>query len=192
MMARFADEIRQMDVEVDRRRREQDAQEAENRRLKDDLNEMHHLQAKFEQTRITLDEEAARRVAAETEADRLRLQLSQTSSQSATDIENLKRALDDLRFQNEDNINTINLRNEENADLSQQLLETQHQLGERCAELEEMAIQMQELEQKNRQLNDKINEIIYNKAAVYKEKTLDVLRKNPEQGSPRGRRERQQ
>ena len=54
-----------------------------------------------------------------------------------------------------------------------------------------MALQMQELEQKNRALNDKINEIIYNKAAVYKEKTLDVLRKNPEQGSPRGRRERQ-
>lgn len=103
---------------------------------------MHHLQAKFEQTRITLDEEAARRVNAETEAERLRQQLAHSSSQSATDIENLKRALDDLRFQNEDNINTINLRNEENVDLSQQLLETQHQLGERCAELEEMALQM--------------------------------------------------
>ena len=43
-----------------------------------------------------------------------------------------------------------------------------------------MAFQMHDLEQKNRALNDKINEIIYNKAAVYKEKTLDVLRKNPE------------
>lgn len=44
--------------------------------------------------------------------------MNQNQSQSATDIENLKRALDDLRFQNEDNINTINMRNEENADLS--------------------------------------------------------------------------
>ena len=68
------------------------------------------------------------------------MQLAQLQSQSQTDIENLKKALDDLRFQNEDNINTINLRNEENAELSQQLLETQHQLGERCAELEEMAL----------------------------------------------------
>jgi len=34
---------------------------------------------------------------------------------------------------------------------------------------------MHEVENKNRQLNDKINEIIYNKAAQYKEKTLDVL-----------------
>ena len=49
---------------------------------------------------------------------------------------------------------------------------------------------MAEVESKNRALNDKINEIIYNKAAVFKEKTMEVLRRNPEQGSPRGRRER--
>ena len=104
----------------------------------------------------------------------------------------MKRALDDLRFQNEDNINTINLRNEENAELSQALLEAQHQLGERCAELDEMAAQMAIVETKNRLLNEKINEIIYNKAAMYKEKTFDALRKNTEHGSPRGRRERQQ
>ena len=85
-----------------------------------------------------------------------------------------------MRFQNEDNINTINLRNEENADLSHQLLESQHQLGERCAELEELAHQMAEVEAKNRALNDKINDIIYSKAAQYKEKTLEVLKRNPE------------
>ena len=49
---------------------------------------------------------------------------------------------------------------------------------------------MEEVEKKNRALNDRINEIIYNKAAKYKEKTLEALRKNPETGSPRGRRER--
>jgi len=65
-------------------------------------------------------------------------------------------------------------------------------LGEKCAELDAIIHQMAEVEAKNRALNDKINEIIYNKAATFKEKTLDVLRRNPEQGSPRGRRERQQ
>ena len=85
-----------------------------------------------------------------------------------------------MKYQNEDNINTINVRNEENMSLSQQLLDTQHQLGEKLSELEQMAIQMQEVEGKNRALNDKINEIIYNKAAVYKEKTLNVLQRNPE------------
>lgn len=98
MMARFADEIRQMDVEVDRRRREQEAQDIENRQLKDELEQMQHVHAKYEQTRISLEEESARRVNAETEADRLREQLSQVQSQSAIDIENMKRALDDLRF----------------------------------------------------------------------------------------------
>ena len=51
---------------------------------------------------------------------------------------------------------------------------------------------MNEVEKKNRMLNDKINEIIYNKAATYKERTLEVLKKNPEQLTPRGRYERQE
>ena len=49
---------------------------------------------------------------------------------------------------------------------------------------------MGEVEKKNRALNDRINEIIFNKAAAYKEATLEALKKNPETGSPRGRRER--
>ncbi len=40
MMAKFADDIRQMDVEVDRKRREQDASNFENLQLKNDLTEM--------------------------------------------------------------------------------------------------------------------------------------------------------
>ena len=59
---------------------------------------MKHLKAQFDQTRITLDEETSRRVTAEAENERLRSQMNQNQSQSATDIENLKRALDDLRF----------------------------------------------------------------------------------------------
>ena len=92
----------------------------------------------------------------------------------------LKRALEDLRFQNEENINTINVRNEENAELGSQVLDLQHQLGEKMAEIEDLHAQMAEVERKNVLLNDKINEIIYRKAANYKERTLEVLRKNPE------------
>ena len=192
MMARFAEDIRMMDVEVDRKRREQETLDQENRRLGNELEDLRHLHSKFEQMKVTLDEESARRVQAEAECDRLRNQLMEVQSNATTDIENLKRALEDLRFQNEDNINTINVRNEENADLSQQLLDTQHQLGEKIAELEDLAQQMAIVEGKNKALNDKINEIIYNKASQYKEKTLEVLRKNQDGHSPRGRRERQQ
>ncbi len=60
----------------------------------------------------------------------------------------------------------------------------------RDAENEDLREQILQVERKNKQLSDKINEIIYNKATSYKEKTLDALRKNQEQVSPRGRRER--
>ena len=72
MMARFADEIRQMDVEVERKRREQEAADAENRRLSSDLEELKYLQSKYDQMKITLEEESARRNNAEAEADRVR------------------------------------------------------------------------------------------------------------------------
>ena len=72
MMARFADEIRQMDVEVERKRREQEAAETENRRLTSDLDELKYLQSKYDQMKITLEEESARRNNAEAEADRVR------------------------------------------------------------------------------------------------------------------------
>ena len=111
----------------------------------------------------------------EKEADRLRTELNSVVNQSAEDTENLKRAVDDLRFQNEDNINTINNRNDENQRLNQELLQTQHILGERDAELDDLRFQMGEVEKKNRALNDRINEIIFNKAAAYKEATLEAL-----------------
>ena len=72
MMARFADEIRQMDVEVERKRREQEAADAENRRLSSDLEELKYLQSTYDQMKITLEEESARRNNAEAEADRVR------------------------------------------------------------------------------------------------------------------------
>ena len=42
-------------------------------------------------------------------------------------------------------------------------------------------MQLKNVEDKNKALNDRINEIVYNKAASYKEKTLETLRNNPDQ-----------
>ena len=58
------------------------------------------------------------------------------------------------------------------------------------AEYDSLVEHMAVVEGKNKMLNDKINDIIYSKATDYKEKTLEVLRKNPEHCSPRARRER--
>jgi hypothetical protein len=49
--------------------------------------------------------------------------------------------------------------------------------------------QIAAVEKKNKMLNEKINEIIYNKATSYKERTLNALKNNAEQVSPR-RKER--
>ena len=85
---------------------------------------MKHLESKFDQIRVSLEEETQRRMNSEKEADRLRNELNSVVNQSAEDTENLKRAVDDLRFQNEENINTINNRNNENQRLNQELLQT--------------------------------------------------------------------
>lgn len=68
--------------------------------------------------------------------------------------------------------------------------ELKQAIGQRDAENEDLQAQIIAVEKKNRMLNDKINEIIYNKATNYKNKTLDALQKGNEQISPRGRRER--
>ena len=65
LMAKFAEDIRCMDVEVDRRRREQEALNGENRCLRGELEEMMQLKAKFDQTRLSLEEETDRRFNAE-------------------------------------------------------------------------------------------------------------------------------
>lgn len=103
----------------------------------------------------------------------------------------MRRALDEMRLQNEDNMRTINQRNAECAQLNRDLLDTRHRLGDRDNELEALRTAMENVEAKNRSLSDRINEIIYDKAGNYKEKTLHVLQHRDVHGaSPRGRRER--
>ena len=48
-------------------------------------------------------------------------------------------------------------------------------IDERDTEIENLKFTIIEVEKKNHLLNDKINEIIYHKAAAYKEKTLEAL-----------------
>jgi septal ring factor EnvC (AmiA/AmiB activator) len=90
----------------------------------------------------------------------------------SSEQENMRRALDEMRMQNDDNMKTINARNSECAATNRELLETRHRLQERETEIDELRKAIHEVEQKNRHLSDKINEIIYNKATNYKNKTL--------------------
>ena len=116
--------------------------------------------AKYNQIRISLEEEQQRRVYADTEADRLRRTLGDLQTATSSEIENLKRALDELRMQNEENLNTIHNRNIEVAELSRLNMELKQACNQRDTENEDLYAQINAVENKNRMLNDKINEII--------------------------------
>ena len=101
MMSSVAGEINQMDHEVDRRRREQEALDNDNRSLKnqvDDLrNSLLRLEKEYEQVKFVLDQESENRVKAEMDIDRLKMELSVCESQSATSIEHMQQNLEELR-----------------------------------------------------------------------------------------------
>ncbi len=110
---KFSEEIRQLEVLIDRKAREQEVLDRENKALKQELDEYRQKDAKYCQVRVTLEQESQRRVASDAEADRLRFQHAQLQQSSSLELSNLRKALDDLRFQNDENISTINLRNEQ-------------------------------------------------------------------------------
>lgn len=56
--------------------------------------------AKYNQTRVSLDEEIQRRISTENELDRVRTALADLQSKSSIDIENLKRNLEELKLNN--------------------------------------------------------------------------------------------
>jgi hypothetical protein len=57
------------------------------------------------------------------------------------------------------------------------------------AEVEALKLVVTELEEKNRRLSDRLNEIIFNKASVYQQKTIEQLQKCGRQASPLRHRE---
>jgi len=72
--------------------------------------------------------------------------------------------LDDLRFQNDENISTINLRNEQLSMAQRETVEVKQRVQDRDNCIEDLRGQLADVENKNRQLSDRINEILYTKA----------------------------
>ncbi len=105
------------------------------------------------------------------------------------ELSNLRKALDDLRFQNDENISTINLRNEQLAMAQRETVEVKQRVQERDACIEDLRAQLADVENKNRQLSDRINEILYTKAKSYKDKTIEALKRSSENIEPNQLRE---
>ncbi len=98
----------------------------------------------------------------------MREELGTLRSCSAQEIENLKRALNDIKYQNEENMRTINLKEDENRFLQKDLQGWKEVLEKTSMENQRLNEIIEELEQKNRMMNEKLNEVIYNKASAYK------------------------
>jgi hypothetical protein len=96
----------------------------------------------------------------------------------------LKRAQDELKYQNDENIRTINTRNEQLAISQQETLEMRLKCEERDRMIDELKLQVQDLELRNRQLNDRVNEVIYSKASEFKNKTIEKLKHSCENVKP--------
>ncbi len=77
-----------MDIEIDRKQRDQDALDRRNQNLQKEVDMYREKDAKYNQTRISLEEETQRRVSADAEADRLRMTLGDLQSRSNMEIEN--------------------------------------------------------------------------------------------------------
>ena len=54
-------------------------------------------------------------------------------------------------------------------------MDQRERAGHAQAEVEALKLVVSELEEKNRRLSDRLNEIIFNKASVYKQKTIEQL-----------------
>ena len=63
-------------------------------------------------------------------------------------------------------------------------VEMKQRIVERDSCIGELRSQLQDVENKNRQLSDRINEILYTKAKSYKEKTIEALKRSSENIEP--------
>lgn len=102
------------------------------------------------------------------------------------EVSNLKRALDDLRYQHEDSMRVIAVKNEEIRHLQNDMSGMREMHAKLERDIEHYQNIIADLEDKNRKLNEKLNEVIYNKASAYKQRTLQALR----MGSSPERKER--
>lgn len=96
-------------------------------------------------------------------------------SQDSKTIDQLRKALDDLKYQNEENRRLANVKQNE-CDCLNKDIESWREVVERINEENtELKRLIEELESKNKKLIETMNEHIYNKAQNYKQKTMNTL-----------------
>jgi chromosome segregation ATPase len=115
------------------------------------------------------------RVNSEGDIARLREQLADAMATSAKEVENLRRALDDMKYQNEESIRQINIKNEEIESMMDQMDNLGKIIEKKEWDIADHKASICHLEMKNRKLNETVNKAIYGKTQGNIDKTMDVL-----------------
>jgi chromosome segregation ATPase len=84
-------------------------------------------------------------------------------STSQQEIETLRKALDDLRYQNEEAIRQINIKNEEIEGMMDQMDNLSKIIKRKEDDIVDQKTHVTQLEMKNRKLNDTVNKAIHGK-----------------------------
>ena len=143
-----------------------------NIQLKESLDRERLANANVRQLEIALEEEQKRKAQAEKELEKIRSEFYEGQAFKTQESENMKRAIEDFKYQQEESLRVINLKDQEILFLQKDLTQLRELIDRGQEDNEGLKRIISELEAKNRRLNDKLNHVIYNKAAAYKEKTL--------------------
>ena len=115
-----------------------------------------------------MEEEIQKRKSAEHEFEKIRADIYSQSANFSQEKDMMRRTIDDLKYSNEEHIKTIHLKDEEVRFLHKEIQTWKEVIDKSGDEVTALKEIIADLEDKNRKLNEKLNEIIYNKASAYK------------------------
>ena len=93
------------------------------------------------------------------------------------EVDNGRRGMDELKYMNEDQLKTIHSKESEIDCLKSQVLAAKEDHRSADVEVENLRSVVNDLEERNKRYGESINAIMYTKAAEYKERTLQALKR---------------
>lgn len=117
------------------------------------------------------------RINSEGDIARMREQLADQMATSLKEKDNLRRAIDEMKYQNEESVRQINVKNEEIESLMDQMDGLAKIIEKKEFAIADLKASVLQLEMKNRKLNETVNKAIYGKTQNNIDKTMDVLKR---------------
>ena len=112
--------------------------------------------------------------------ERLKAEFEDRIAQKNEDLVSLRRALDDVKYEKDDLVARVGANSHEHEGLRKEILVWKDMVNRHVDENTELKKIIEDLEQKNRKLSESLDYYLYNRAADYKERTLQALQRNQE------------